>query len=181
MLVVVLKIVLKFATLRYSYQVTKDETHDAFFKILSRKKPMYVCLVDGCPKIFKHEDKRTRHLIQFHQYPESFSFQQQEQEEKKKPRKNIVGTNKDGQQSEIPVDFETTKKREARKRRRQQKKKRLLEQIKRRENEMQVDATSDLHDEYAREMADIEMGELEEAVRKLYIPKSIHFGQKRRM
>lgn len=41
-----------------------SEMHDAFFKVLSKKKPMYTCLVDGCENTFTHDDKRSRHLVQ---------------------------------------------------------------------------------------------------------------------
>uniref|UniRef100_H3HCK0 C2H2-type domain-containing protein n=1 Tax=Phytophthora ramorum TaxID=164328 RepID=H3HCK0_PHYRM len=128
------------------------ETHDAFFKILSKKKPMYACLVDGCPELFQHDDKRTRHLIQVHQYPKSFSFHQR----CKQKTKAVKGTT-------TSVDAETLKKREARKRRRQQKKKKLLGQAQ------------------ASETTDVDMAELEENMRELRIPKNIHFGRKQRI
>lgn len=41
-----------------------SEMHDAFFKVLSKKKPMYTCLVDGCEEKFMHDEKRNRHLVQ---------------------------------------------------------------------------------------------------------------------
>lgn len=120
-------------------ELSGSETHDAFFKILSKKKPLYVCLVDGCPKTFQHDDKRTRHLIQVHQYPESFSFHQRRNQNKKKGK---AGKENSGAKQERPeepdVDAETLKKREARKRRRQQKKKKLLEQAKQEGSGMQV-------------------------------------------
>ncbi|EGZ24258.1 hypothetical protein PHYSODRAFT_349884 [Phytophthora sojae] len=163
-----------------------SETHDAFFKILSKKKPLYVCLVDGCPKTFQHDDKRTRHLIQVHQYPESFSFHQRRNQNKKKGK---AGKENSGAKQERPeepdVDAETLKKREARKRRRQQKKKKLLEQAKQEGSGMQVGEgipRGDPNIESAQsEVTDVDMAELEESMRELRIPKSIHFGRKRRV
>lgn len=166
-----------------------SETHDAFFKILSKKQPMYVCLVDGCPETFLHDDKRTRHLIQVHQYPESFSFQQRrKQKGEVKPGKRAAGVKGDEQQPE--VNAETFKKREARKRRRQQKKKKkLVEQAKLQDSDMQVDAGADAQDADGgisngateSEVTDVDMDGLEESMRDLRIPKTIHFGRKRRV
>ncbi|ETI50313.1 hypothetical protein F442_06136 [Phytophthora nicotianae P10297] len=165
-----------------------SETHDAFFKILSKKKPMYVCLVDGCPEIFRHDDKRTRHLIRVHQYPEAFSFHQKRKQRKGKSSKGAAGVKKSEGDEQPEVDGETIKKREARKRRRQQKKKKLSEQAKLRGSDMQVDEESktdktgeESNTEDAKsEVTDIEMADLEETMRELRIPKSIHFGRKRR-
>ncbi|KAG6976214.1 hypothetical protein JG688_00001562 [Phytophthora aleatoria] len=165
-----------------------SETHDAFFKILSKKKPMYVCLVDGCSETFQHDDKRTRHLIQVHQYPESFSLHQhRKQKGEGKAGKGAAGVKhiEGGEQSE--VDAETIKKREARKRRRQQKKKKLLEQAKLRDSDMQVDEETKTHNtgeqannkDGSSEITDVEIADLEENMRELRIPKSIHFGRKR--
>ncbi|KAG7389306.1 hypothetical protein PHYPSEUDO_010641 [Phytophthora pseudosyringae] len=156
-----------------------SETHDAFFKILSKKKPMFVCLVDGCPETFQHDDKRSRHLIRVHQYPETFAFHQRHKhKEKGKP-----GDVKSGERDNVPeVNAETIKKREARKRRRQQKKKK---QAKRQDSGMQVDAGAETHDtgeetNNEAEVSDVDMADLEESMRELRIPKNIHFGRKRR-
>ncbi|EEY57292.1 uncharacterized protein PITG_11129 [Phytophthora infestans T30-4] len=143
-----------------------SETHDAFFKILSKKKPMYVCLVDGCPETFQHDDKRTKHLIRVHQYPGTFSFHQQ-RKQKVKLSKGSAGLKHEDGNEQSEVDAETIKKREARKRRRQQKKKKLLEQLKLPNSDMQI--------------TDVDMADLEESMRELRIPKSIHFGRKRRI
>ncbi|KAG6620022.1 Zinc finger protein [Phytophthora cinnamomi] len=163
---------------------------DAFFKILSKKKPMYVCLVDGCPETFQHDDKRTRHLIRVHQYPESFSFHQRRNQKKivKPGKENSSAKQVEGM---IPpdVDAETLKKREARKRRRQQKKKKLFGQTKHEDSDMHVDAGAAVQDSSASsnaeatqsEITDVDMAELEENMRELRIPKNIHFGRKRRI
>ncbi|KAG1703784.1 hypothetical protein DVH05_006797 [Phytophthora capsici] len=153
-----------------------SETHDAFFKILSKKKPMYVCLVDGCPETFQHDDKRTRHLVQVHQYPESFSFH------KRKAKGKTINRE---ETNEPEVNTETIKKREARKRRRQQKKKKLMQE-KLQSSDMQVDAEAEMlgvcHNEIAScEPTDVDMVELEESMRQLRIPNSIRFGRKRRV
>ncbi|RLN62555.1 hypothetical protein BBJ28_00024314 [Nothophytophthora sp. Chile5] len=158
-----------------------SETHDAFFKILSKQKPMYVCLVDGCTETFRHDDKRMRHLIQTHQYPESFSFRQRH----KRPK--AVDTHakhgKDDNQQE--VDTGTIKKREARKRRRQRKKERF-NQGQSGDAPPQVDVKTDagiVSDEepHRQEMADVDMMELETSMSALRIPKQIRFGRKRQI
>lgn len=46
------------------HRATGSETHDAFFKVLSKRQPMYSCVVDGCTEMFTHDDKRNRHLVQ---------------------------------------------------------------------------------------------------------------------
>ncbi|KAG6586686.1 Zinc finger protein [Phytophthora cinnamomi] len=147
-----------------------SETHDAFFKILSKKKPM--------------------HLIRVHQYPESFSFHQRRNQKKivKPGKENSSAKQVEGM---IPpdVDAETLKKREARKRRRQQKKKKLFGQTKHEDSDMHVDAGAAVQDSSASsnaeatqsEITDVDMAELEENMRELRIPKNIHFGRKRRI
>ncbi|KAL3672089.1 hypothetical protein V7S43_002753 [Phytophthora oleae] len=160
-----------------------SETHDAFFKILSKKKPMYVCLVDGCPETFQHDDKRTRHLVKVHWYPESFSFHQRKT--KGKTTKHTTGVRSIEGTNQPEVDAETIKKREARKRRRQQKKKKLM-QAKTLDSDIQVDEGAEPQEETNSEVAsseaiDVDMVELEESMRELRIPKSIHFGRKRRV
>lgn len=157
-----------------------SETHDAFFKILSKKQPMYVCLVDGCPETFQHDDKRTRHLMQVHQYPESFSFHPKRKHPKNSKASKGNSNTKPDNQGE--VDAATLKKREARKRRRQ-KKKENMSKNQSRDAEMQVDGqavTGDSH-EAGSKVADVEMDDLEKNMRELRIPKSIQFGRKRRV
>ncbi|GMF49158.1 unnamed protein product [Phytophthora fragariaefolia] len=149
---------------------------------------MYVCLVDGCPETFQHDDKRTRHLIKVHQYPESFSFHQW-RKQKKNGKADKENTNAQYSTNQPKVDDETLKKREARKRRRQQKKKKLMEKAKREDSGMQVDAgavaqhfnnSSDSQSE-RNENTGVDMMELEESMRELRIPKAIQFGRKRRV
>ncbi|OWZ18831.1 hypothetical protein PHMEG_0007017 [Phytophthora megakarya] len=167
-----------------------SETHDAFFKLLSKKKPMYVCLVDGCPDTFKHDDKRTRHLVKVHQYQESFSSQQhrkQQGKEKRNKGKEKRSVDHDEKDAHPEVDAQTAKKREARKRRRQQKKKKLAEQTKRQGSEIDVgadmqDVDADANNEMTQsKVTDVDMADLEERMQELRIPKNIHFGRKRRI
>ncbi|RLN92304.1 hypothetical protein BBJ28_00024306 [Nothophytophthora sp. Chile5] len=163
------------------YYQEPAETHDAFFKILSKQKPMYVCLVDGCTETFRHDDKRTRHLIQVHQYPESFSFRQRH----KRPK--VVSTHakrgKDDSQQE--EDAGTTKKREARKRRRQRKKERFnLGQIGDSPPQANVKAGAGIvadGEPRQQEVADVDMEELETSMSALRIPKQIRFGRKQQI
>lgn len=158
-----------------------SETHDAFFKILSKKKPMYICLVDGCPEIYRHDEKRLKHLIKVHQYPDSFSFHQQRKQKGKSSKGTPNGPHRETDEL-MEVDVKTMKKREARKRTRQKKKKQV-EQTKRLETGMEVDAESKMHDdeEISAEVLDVDMAGLEESMRALRIPKSIYFGRKRRV
>eukprot|EP00644_Phytophthora_capsici_P010638 jgi/Phyca11/5942/fgenesh1_pm.PHYCAscaffold_9_\ len=129
-----------------------SETHDAFFKILSKKKPMYVCLVDGCPETFQHDDKRTRHLVQVHQYPESFSFhKQREARKRRRQQKKKKLMQEKLQSSDMQVDAE-------------------------------AEMLGVCHNEIAScEPTDVDMVELEESMRQLRIPNSIRFGRKRRV
>ncbi|KAG7398763.1 hypothetical protein PHYBOEH_010506 [Phytophthora boehmeriae] len=163
-----------------------SETHDAFFKLLSKKKPMYVCLVDGCPDTFQSDDKRTRHLIQVHQYPESFSFHHRRKHRKNKTNIATAGSNSDEGRADVEVDPETIRKREARKRRRQQKKKKLHAQFQ--SSDMIVDAEGKGNGHASGDTrnspmntGDIDMMDLETSMSKLRIPKSIQFGRKRRV
>ncbi|KAH3762908.1 Zinc finger protein 511-like [Pelomyxa schiedti] len=50
------------------------ERHDAMFKTMALEKPMYECLVEGCPKKFKQDFQRRMHLADFHQFPKNFTF-----------------------------------------------------------------------------------------------------------
>ncbi|RXG58702.1 Zinc finger protein [Armadillidium vulgare] len=51
-----------------------DETHDAFFHIASQKKPMYVCLLESCPKVFASPMERKDHCISEHKFPHDFRY-----------------------------------------------------------------------------------------------------------
>ncbi|POM76227.1 Hypothetical protein PHPALM_6560 [Phytophthora palmivora] len=143
---------------------------------------MYACLVDGCSEMFKHDDKRNRHLVHVHQFPESFSFHQ-----RRKQKENGSGCVKHDENNEkLEVDTETAKRREARKRRRQQKKKKLAEQAKFQGADMQIDTgtgvDSDINSETTQSViTDVDMADLQESMQDLRIPKSVHFGRKRRI
>ena len=50
------------------------ESHDAFFRVLCERKPMYECLVEGCEEKFSDNKTRRSHLISVHYYPSSFRF-----------------------------------------------------------------------------------------------------------
>ena len=50
------------------------ESHDAFFRVLCERKPMYECLVEGCEEKFSDNKTRRSHLISVHHYPSSFRF-----------------------------------------------------------------------------------------------------------
>jgi len=51
-----------------------SEKHDSYFNLLSKKRPSFVCLVEGCNILSKNCKERTEHLIRDHQYPASFQF-----------------------------------------------------------------------------------------------------------
>ena len=51
-----------------------SELHDSFFKAMAERRPMYVCLVEGCPDVFESSKKRHAHLVGVHRYPKSFDF-----------------------------------------------------------------------------------------------------------
>ena len=50
------------------------ESHDAFFRVLCERKPMFECLVEGCEEKFSDNKTRRSHLISVHHYPSSFRF-----------------------------------------------------------------------------------------------------------
>ncbi|GMF25335.1 unnamed protein product [Phytophthora lilii] len=139
---------------------------------------MYVCLVDGCPEMFQHDDKRTRHLIRVHQYPESFAFhQRRKQKSKGKDRKGLEEDIADEVINEPEVDAETIKKREARKRRRQQKKKKQCQETLVKDSTMQIDGRADFRNasgetKHEATSTDVNMAELEDGMRELRIPKN---------
>lgn len=45
------------------------ERHDAYFKLLCAKQPMYECLVGTCHRRFQSVEERHNHLLQFHEIP----------------------------------------------------------------------------------------------------------------
>ncbi|CAM9431648.1 unnamed protein product [Ectocarpus sp. 6 AP-2014] len=55
-----------------------SEAHDSFFRAMAERRPMYACLVEGCPEVFESSGKRHEHLVEAHLYPESFDFSRRE-------------------------------------------------------------------------------------------------------
>ncbi|CAM9102580.1 unnamed protein product [Ectocarpus sp. 13 AM-2016] len=55
-----------------------SEAHDSFFRAMAERRPMYACLVEGCPEVFESSGKRHKHLVEAHLYPQSFDFSRQE-------------------------------------------------------------------------------------------------------
>ncbi|CAN0103124.1 unnamed protein product [Ectocarpus sp. 12 AP-2014] len=55
-----------------------SEAHDSFFRAMAERRPMYACLVEGCPEVFESSGKRHKHLVEAHLYPESFDFSRRE-------------------------------------------------------------------------------------------------------
>jgi hypothetical protein len=52
-----------------------DEAHSSFFAVMSaRGESNFLCLVEGCPRTFKGDFQRQRHLIDFHRWPSTLSF-----------------------------------------------------------------------------------------------------------
>eukprot|EP00640_Fibrocapsa_japonica_P003683 CAMPEP_0113947856 /NCGR_PEP_ID=MMETSP1339-20121228/67068_1 /TAXON_ID=94617 /ORGANISM="Fibrocapsa japonica" /LENGTH=304 /DNA_ID=CAMNT_0000954633 /DNA_START=109 /DNA_END=1023 /DNA_ORIENTATION=+ /assembly_acc=CAM_ASM_000762 len=50
-----------------------SERHSPFLLAQAQKGiPVYECLVDGCPRKFKHQRARHLHLVDFHKYPRSY-------------------------------------------------------------------------------------------------------------
>ncbi|KAF2076454.1 hypothetical protein CYY_002257 [Polysphondylium violaceum] len=51
------------------------ETHDTrMFDLLSLKRKMFECLVEGCERRFWTDHTRRLHLIDYHKYPNTFTF-----------------------------------------------------------------------------------------------------------
>uniref|UniRef100_K3WED9 C2H2-type domain-containing protein n=1 Tax=Globisporangium ultimum (strain ATCC 200006 / CBS 805.95 / DAOM BR144) TaxID=431595 RepID=K3WED9_GLOUD len=162
-----------------------SERHDAFFKVLSKKKPMYVCLVDGCEEVFMHDDKRTRHLVQMHKYPSSFSFhrprrvnkskhdakpahkQQEGEKKKKRPRKKKSRVQMEAKPASNQMEIGEAAASES-------------ADPPKKTNMQQADSESGSH-EGGHETKDVEMvDELAESMKNLRIPKNFTFGRRGR-
>eukprot|EP01038_Epipyxis_sp_PR26KG_P010641 gene10641-14292_t len=82
-----------------------SESHDNYFKVLSLKKPSFVCLVEGCHVISTSNEVRRVHLINDHRFPKSYDFHNPrkyrkinerliiKKNEKKNSNKNIINNN----------------------------------------------------------------------------------------
>lgn len=62
------------------------ESHDAFFRVRAKRVPSYQCLVESCGEFFKSNRLRRRHLLDVHEFPESFRFHNQKKRRRKKRR-----------------------------------------------------------------------------------------------
>ncbi|XP_033732177.1 zinc finger protein 511-like isoform X2 [Pecten maximus] len=75
------------------------EWHDSMFALLSKKQPMFQCLVESCNYKFSTRKERKNHVIKSHKYPSNYRFDQDQ-------RKHTVC---DGRQSlefsGVPVDM----------------------------------------------------------------------------
>jgi hypothetical protein len=49
-----------------------SENHDFYFQVLSEKKEMFQCFIEGCNLKFKTKKERKIHLTTIHQINESF-------------------------------------------------------------------------------------------------------------
>ena len=48
-----------------------QETHDSYFKVVAMRKESYICLVEGCNKLFWDKKFRQIHLIETHKFTEA--------------------------------------------------------------------------------------------------------------
>lgn len=55
-----------------------SERHDNYFRIMAKKLPSFVCYVEDCKSVFKNLNDRKVHMINVHQFPESFEFDSKE-------------------------------------------------------------------------------------------------------
>ncbi|TMW63582.1 hypothetical protein Poli38472_002523 [Pythium oligandrum] len=148
-----------------------SEMHDAFFRILSKRQSMYVCLVDGCTEVFKHEDKRMRHLVKEHKYPTSFSFHKPRRVIKPKPLKSTNASSTSDDQAK-------KKKRKPRK-----KPAKTLMTVSSDAMELCADEKTEAVEETTDSIAttDVDMvDELAHSMQQLRIPKNIAFGRRQR-
>ncbi|GLD97569.1 hypothetical protein PINS_up006259 [Pythium insidiosum] len=153
-----------------------SETHDAFFKVLSKRQPMYVCLVDGCTEVFKHNDKRMRHLIQTHDYPATFSFFLGPKRATRAANTRRQRATEDANGGEPQTDASIKPKTKKKKNKRVEKK--LATEVEtddvlqHTKNDTQIpSSTTDI---------DMEIDDLHERMKQLHVPKSISFGRRRR-
>ena len=89
------------------------ESHDAFFRVLCERKPMYKCIVEGCEGTFSDNKTRRNHLISVHHYPSSFRFHntmrafskvKRKRRRKKKQRNKKKDTLEDDEDNKMDVD-----------------------------------------------------------------------------
>lgn len=151
----------------------RSERHDAFFKILSKKKPMYVCLVDGCEDKFTHDDKRTRHLVRVHAYPADFSFHGPSRKPKNSKKKQQPQLTDPEQQ---PATATTKKARKPRKLRQSG-----LSLMEVDENSVVNGDESGSASKPSQAQEDALMDDLEGKMKHLQLPKRVSFGKKQRM
>ncbi len=67
-----------------------SERHDAFFELLSRRKPMYECLVEGCKTVSESRSARQAHLLAKHKFPPSYRFDEAATDGKAPPNAQTV-------------------------------------------------------------------------------------------
>ncbi|KAK0163467.1 hypothetical protein PV327_007142 [Microctonus hyperodae] len=76
-----------------------QETHDSFFKILSKKQPMYQCYVSNCDIKFINAEMRKEHCISVHKFPKHFRFEDESRQKNKEEEKIISLDSMDVDQS----------------------------------------------------------------------------------
>ncbi|DBA01180.1 TPA: hypothetical protein N0F65_002315 [Lagenidium giganteum] len=139
------------------------ETHDAYFKILSKRQPMYRCLVDGCTEVYRSSDKRDRHLTQDHAFPPTLLH---------KPRKARNAT-----QGTAPAKATS----DGQKRRKAKQKKKQKDQNMALNNDAAVkDSTNKLPRSSSAMEEHEAMEDIATKLRDLKIPKEISFGRRQR-
>lgn len=62
-----------------------------YFQLLSKRQPMFECLVQGCPFKAQHRRGRHEHLVSVHSFPEDFRFSavvgKKSRQRRRKPKK----------------------------------------------------------------------------------------------
>ncbi|XP_011347032.1 zinc finger protein 511 isoform X2 [Ooceraea biroi] len=56
-------------------EIHVQEMHDAFFKVLSEKQPMYQCYDSECDIKFNNSVERREHCIRVHKFPKKYRFE----------------------------------------------------------------------------------------------------------
>lgn len=164
-----------------------SEAHDSFFQAkVARGFPMYECLVEGCGEKLKTYKSRQQHLVDKHQFPNSFEFfkraQPSQRHRQKYHRRQTAYKGEETRDTVMDVDGKNPRQSKSRYR----PKKHDHMEPKEKEHDHQESKENEHHQKEAKE-SDMEVeqkiDELSSAVSRLStadsVPSSITFGHRR--
>lgn len=77
-----------------------SEIHDSYFRVMSKKKDSFVCIVESCPVMSSSDATRLTHLIQDHKFPSSYDFHNPSNSKQHLHKKGKKPTKKSQQEKE---------------------------------------------------------------------------------